>query len=258
MEDKKIISAPVSSRFLAFLIDIFFVYLLRFLYINLSLQFWLKEPIQTFMTKYKMLYGSFNLGKLTPVEIYYFLNSSLFKQLAVFVIGVFLIAVVYNFVLFSTKWSATIGQKIMGIRIASKNGEKMKFYQVLARSFAVVLPWFFIFVILFYKSLADLGLTEMLDKTSFVVSIVIFLSWYDLVFFTKDKLVFHDLLTGTRAIIGNVEKYNGGSGSLWTILFPNFKDMYYSIKEFTKEQISKAKEMKEKYKQEKELKKKDK
>ncbi len=252
------ISAPVSNRFFAFLIDVFFVYLLRFLYINLSIQFWLREPIQSFMAKYKMLYGAFNIKRVTPIEIYYFLNSSLFKQLVVFVIGIFLIAVIYNLILLSTKWSATIGQKLLGVYVVSKNGEKMKFYQVLARSFAVVLPWFFMFIVLFYKSLADLGATEMLDKTSFVISIIIFLSWYDLVFLTKNKLVFHDLLTGTRVIVKNTEKYENESYSIWKVLFPNFKDMYNGIKDFAKEQISKAREMKEKYNEEKKSNKKNK
>lgn len=256
MEDKKIISAPVSNRFFAFLIDAFFIYLLRFLYINLSIQFWLREPVQLFMAKYKMLYGAFNLKKVTSIEIYYFLNSSLFKQLILFVVGIFLVAVVYNLVLLSRKWSATIGQKLLGIYAISKNGQRMKFYQVLARSFAVVLPWFFMFIVLFYKSLADLGATEMLDKTSFIVSIVIFLSWYDLIFLTKDKLVFHDLLTGTKVIVKDTEKYENESYSIWKVLFPNFKDMYNGIKEFTKVQMAKARKIKQKYNEEKNSKKK--
>ena len=251
------ISAPISNRFFACLIDMFFVYLLRFFYINISIELWLRRSIEMFMEKYKILYGAFNLKKITLIEVYYFLNSSLFRELVIFVIGIFLIGVAYNLLFLSTKWSATIGQKLLGMYAVSKSGRRMRFYQIILRSFAVILPWFFMFVVLFCKSLADFGVKGLIDKTSFVVSIIAFISWYDLIFLTKNKLVFHDLLTGTRVIVRNNEKYEDNPDSLWKVLFPNFKDMYIGLKEFTKNQIEKARKIKEEYKERKKSKKKD-
>lgn len=258
-ENKILIAAPASTRFFAFLIDVFFVYLLRYFYISFSFVFWLKKPIEEFLKRYEMLYGKFNYNNITNIELNYFFNSVLFKQIIIFIIGIFLIAVLYNLIFFLTKWSATIGQKIMGIYVVNKNGEKMKSYQAIARSVLLMVPWAFLFVIMFYKTLSDFNLAEQLDKTSFIISIFIFLSWYDLIFLTKNKLVFHDYITSTRTITKNTEKYlEDQSNSIWKILFPNFGDMYKNLKEFTKNQVAKAKEIRAKYKEEKELNKKDK
>lgn len=251
MEEKKIVPAPISSRFFAFLIDIFFVYLLRFLYVNISVRFWLREPVQSFMSKYKMLYGDFDMRRITSIEVYYFLNSTLFKQLMLFVVGTFLVSVAYNIFFLMTKWSATIGQRILGIYAVSKNGERMKFYQIILRSFAVVLPWFFIFVVLFYKSLSDISATEIISRTTFVVSILIFLSWYDLIVLTKDKLIFHDIISGTRMTVNDPKKYETESHGVWSSLFPNFKDMYNNLKGLVDAQVAKANDIKEQYNKEK-------
>lgn len=256
MNNEKMIAAPARNRFFAFLIDVFLVYLIRFFYINLSLQLWLREPIINFLKKYKMLYGDLNLSKITPIEITYFLNSSLFKTLILFFCGVFIIPVIYNAILFSTKWSATIGQKLLGIYVVSNNGKKMNFIQIIFRSIFINVPWAFIFSVMLAKMLSDYGLPEAMNQKYFIISLILFLSWYDLIFLTKNKLVFHDYITCTRVIIKNVEKYEQqNSDSIWKYVFPDFKEIWKNLKEGVKLQISKAKEIKETYKAEKEARK---
>jgi hypothetical protein len=83
------------------------------------------------------------------------------------------------------------------------------------------------------------------------------LTWYDVAFFTKNKIVFHDLVTKTVVVIKDKDNYVENSGGLWSVLFPNFKDMYRGLKEHTAKQIEYAKELKKKYKEEKEARKKE-
>lgn len=253
MNNEKMIAAPVRNRFFAFLIDVFLVYLIRFFYINLSLRLWLKDPIINFLQKYKLLYGELNFNKITPIEITYFLNSNLFRTLILFFCGIFIIPVIYNAILFSTKWSATIGQKLLGIYVVSKNGEKMNFLQILFRSIFINVPWAFIFIVMFAKMLSDYGIYGIMNQQYFIISLILFLSWYDLIFLTKNKLIFHDIITGTRVIVKDAEKYEQENlDNIWKYIFPDFKDMWKNLKELVKSQMAKAKEIKEQYKIKKE------
>lgn len=255
MEKNQIISSPVKNRFFAFLIDVFFVYLLRFFYINLSLHLWLKRPIFDFFTKYKVLYGDFSFSKMTRIEFSYFLNSDLFRLLTIFVCGIFVIPMIYNAILFSTKWSATIGQKLLGIHVVSSNGDKLNFFQIICRSVLLNIPWAALFFTIITRAMIDYGMIDNIDKMFFIIVLLLFLSWYDLVLLTKNKLVFHDLITLTRVVIKDSSNYQENTSSIWKLIFPDFKGMNDDFKNTIKTQIAKAKEIKAKYKKEKELKK---
>ena len=109
---------------------------------------------------------------------------------------------------------------------------------------------------MFFKFLSDYGVENFVDKNTFLIYIILFLSWYDLIFFTKAKLVLHDLITNTRVVVNNPERYEQDKSQKGALkyLFPDIKQMYASIKTFTKEQVAQAKKMKEEYKKEKEKK----
>lgn len=250
--NNQIIAAPIKNRFFAFLIDAFCVYLIRFFYIMLSLNFWLGNKIIDFTKKYELLYGKFNVDKLTLVELAFILDSPLFKNIIFFIAGAFLLSMLYNGIFFSTKWSATIGQKLLGIYVVSKDGGKISSLQIIFRSILTMVPWIFIFFVMCFKLLFDFGMPTFMTKEIFVIAIILFLTWYDLIFFTKNKLVFHDLLTSTRVVVRHPEEYEDNSNSLWRTLFPDVREMYKNLKTFATEQYSKAKEMKAKYKEEKE------
>lgn len=81
---------------------------------------------------------------------------------------------------------------------------------------------------------------------------LLFLSWYDLAFLTKSKIVFHDYVAKTLVVVKNKEKYLHNNGGILNILFPDFRDLYKNLKASITTQIKNAKEMKQKYKEEKE------
>lgn len=251
MENTKIVAAPVKNRIFAFAIDSFLVYLIKVLYIHISWTLWLKNPIISFLEKYNSLFGEVNPSKITSIEISFFIKSALFPKLMLLVAGVFLISIIYNFVFFCTKWSATVGQKLLGIYNVSKDGSKIRIHQALFRSVLVVLPYFFLFLVLFYQSLAGYNIVEKLNQTTFVIALIIFVSWYDLIFITKDKLVFHDYLSSTRVILKNPDNSYKEDSSLLNLVFPDFKGMFNSLRTTIKENINRAKELKEEYKKQK-------
>ena len=250
-----IISAPITTRFFAFIMDAFLLYVLRFFYVFISFRTWLKKPVINFIERYNLLYGEFNPKTITNIEVNYFLRSNLFKSFIILFIGAFLISVIYNILFLSTKWSATIGQKIMGIYTVSKNGEKITIIQVILRSILVIFPWVMAALMMFFKFLSDFGIENVIDKNFVLLFMILFLSWYDLTIFTKSKSTLHDILTNTRVIFLNPNRYSEDSKTIFKFLFPDVKQMFYSIKDFAKNQKLKADKIKKEYSKEKENKK---
>lgn len=240
--------APARNRFFAFLIDFFIVYIFRVIYFNLSIKLFLKEQILDFAKKYESLYGKFDVNNITQAETIFFLQSNLFKILIVFFVFLFLIASVYNIICICTKWSSTIGQKIFHIHIVSSDGKKLNVYQIIARSILIVVPWAFMFILSILMSVNVLNLNNVFDKNLLLISGFAFISWYDMIFFTKDKILFHDLISKTRVVVDNPEKYmDTKQYNFLKFLFPDFKGMYTDLKDVISEQIAKAKELKEEY-----------
>lgn len=244
MENNNFIPAPIKRRLAAFYIDVFVVYLLRFFYINFTIQFWLKDSVMKFLKEYELLYGKLNFNELTSAHINYFIKSELFSQIAYLIVGLFLVPIFYNMLFFFTKWSATIGQKLMNIYVISKSGNKMNFIQVISRSVLLMCPWILSFFVVLNQILSDKNLAPSMGKTTFLLFIFVFFAWFDAAFFTKNKLVFHDYITKTRVVIKNNAKYQN-SKSLFKWLFV---DSFEKFKANIKNQIQKAKEIRNKYK----------
>lgn len=248
MDKDQIAPARIKKRIFAFIIDIFIVYFLRFFYIHLALQFWLMRYVMDFLHKYEQLFGKVDFNRITNVEIDFFSKSDLFIQIKWFVVGLFIIPIFYNMVLFFTKWSATIGQKLVNIRVVSKNGSEMKFYQIIARSIALMIPWLFSFFVVLNQYLVIHKIGNPLNNTSLIIFMMIFLSWYDLAVLTKNKLVFHDYITRTRVVEDNVANFDGKSSIFKRLFVINFVEEFRKFKNNIKRQFEKAKEIKEKYK----------
>lgn len=251
MKDNKIFFAPIKSRFFAFLIDFLIVYGIRILYINLIMSFFLKEEAINFSNKYQLLYGNFNIENITRAEITFFLQSNLLKILIVFFIVLFFISSIYNIICLSSRWSSTIGQKILDIHIVSSNGKKINVYQIILRSILIVIPWFFMFILIILILINAIGLTNIFGKNFMLLSVFAFISWYDMIFFTKDKIMFHDLITKTRVILNNPKNYNNEKNVFLNFLFPDFKGMYNNLKQIISKQILEAKKIKKEYKKRK-------
>jgi len=243
-EKKEFAIAAVGSRFAAFLIDAFFIYILRFLYINFLMYVRVRSIAVEFASKYRLLFGELNLGKMTSVELNYLLRSSFFKEVLCYVVGSFMLSAIYDIVFMSVKWSATPGQRIMGIYVSSSNGDRLKWYQIVARGVLTNASWCLMFFVITVKYLSAYGV-ETVDRQTFVIAICLFLTWYDMTIVTKNRVTFHDFITKT-IVVRRDGKSAGGSLIRW--LFPDFKGLYAGLKDDIKQRIRRAKEFKEQYK----------
>ncbi|HSQ97827.1 MAG TPA: RDD family protein [Rickettsiales bacterium] len=248
MENSQIMPATIKKRIIAFGIDAFVVYLLRFFYVNFAIQFWLFRYFTKFLKEYETLFGKIDFTKITNIEINFFLKSELFVQIKWFIVGLFIIPIIYNMCFLFNKWSATFGQKLMKIYVISKNKVKLKFYQIIARSILMAVPWILMFFIVLNQYLVGHKISISIDNTSLILFMIIFLSWYDVALLTKNKLVFHDYITLTRVVMKESKNYKNKKSFITRLFFFDFIDEFKKFKNNVKIQFKNAKKLKEKYK----------
>lgn len=229
MKNIELSYAPIRSRFLAFLIDAIIVYICRIFYMYFLNIIYLREAYNSFVRKYYEIYGE--IKSLSELDLSYILNSNFFKVLIFSLVLAFLMTSIYNIICLSTKWSSTIGQKILGIHIVSSNGSKINILQNISRSLLVVVPSISIFVIFLISIFNSSLLQAMINNNLFLLYSILLLSWYDMIFFTKDKMLFHDFATKTRVVVNNPDTYYDSKYmAVIDFIFPNIKDILIDMK----------------------------
>lgn len=229
MKNIELSYAPIRSRFLAFLIDFTIVYILRIFYINLSNFLYFKNIINDFIKKYHDSYGT--ITSFAEINFQYILKSEFFNILLIYTLSIFFISSVYNIICLSTKWSSTIGQKILGIHIVSSNGSKINILQNISRSFLIILPSISLFIFSLIVIFNEELLKTIIDTNLFLLYSILLLSWYDMIFFTKDKMLFHDFATKTRVVVNNPDTYYDSKYmAVIDFIFPNIKDILIDMK----------------------------
>ncbi len=237
MENNKLAYAPVRSRILALLIDSFIVYILRILCMQIFSVLFLENNQESLFLEYNSLIKKITEGDSVTLQI--LLQSSFFRVFGSLVVLLFLVAVIYNIICFSTKMSASVGQKVLGLKVVSANGQKMNIWQILSRSLLIVLPWFLLFLILFSIMFGLISLNNEFDKNLVVIYVILFMTWYDMIFFTKEKIIFYDLATKTRVIIKNPDTYyESKSMKVINFIIPDFKEMFLNMKNVVKSHIN--------------------
>ena len=202
MKDSTLSAVNFSKRLTAFFIDSLLICLARSIILQISANYWLRKNIINFVNDFRDIFGAnFKSANISSIHLRFFMSTNLFPKIILLCIFLLSLSFIYNLILLSSKWSATIGQKIVGIFAVSKNGTKMRWYQILLRSFLAPLPLVGFFVLSAYQVLGEIELIKALNPQTFLLIIGIgFLAWYDLFFFTEDKLLGHDLLSGTKIV----------------------------------------------------------
>ncbi|GMO61700.1 MAG: hypothetical protein Ta2D_07790 [Rickettsiales bacterium] len=93
----------------------------------------------------------------------------------------------------------------MGLHIVDTNFNPPSKWLLLARSFAVIIPWFAMFFILLQMFLSNFQVVYV-NNFLFSLCLIISLLWHDVVFFNNKRLLVHDLLTNTRVIFDNADR----------------------------------------------------
>jgi uncharacterized RDD family membrane protein YckC len=201
----KLYPVSLTKRVIAFLIDSFIVNFTRSILIQILILFWLQKYIANFAKGFEFVFGAnVKSSDISSVHISYLTQSQLFPRFLISFGIIISIGFIYNLILLSTKWSATIGQKIVGIFAVSKNEKSMKWYQIIARSFWVIFPLNAILFLVIYQIVRHINNATLLSPKVFMLIIGIgLLVWYDMFFFTKDKLFMHDFLSATKIVQKN-------------------------------------------------------
>ena len=229
MKNIELSYAPIRSRFLAFLIDTFIIYIIRFVYLSLSNALYFNDLLKNFITTYYEKYGE--IKSINEFNTQYIFESNFFKILIIYIVSIFFISTIYNIICLSTKWSSTIGQKILGIHIVSSNGSKINVLQNIGRSFLIILPSISLFIFSLIVIFNEALLKTIIDTNLFLLYSLLLLSWYDMIFFTKDKILFHDFATKTRVVVNNPDTYyDSRYMAVVDFIFPSIKDLLIDMK----------------------------
>ena len=219
-------SAPLFKRFLAFCIDFLIVYLFRFLYINIILYFIKKSS-----------FNFFNFNSFNQVKLMFFFHSKLFKIIVIWIIGYFLLSSIYHICCLLSKRSASVGQRIFNLSVVSSDNTKLNLIQIIIRSVLAPLPWMFLCFVFFIEVLyLRVGIT-FFSKEQLIMILFIFSSWYDLVFFTKNRTTFLDIITKTQVVSNSISN-SMNTKIYFAYIFPNFTNMYFNCIQYTKKLFS--------------------
>ena len=104
-----------------------------------------------------------------------------------------LLFIVFYHVLFeSSRWQATIGKRLLGLRITDLNGDRLSFYQAQWRQLAKIFSG--VIFVMFYSS------NDVIGQLAKIFSGVIFGIGFLMVAFTKKKQGLHDKLVRTLVV----------------------------------------------------------
>jgi len=202
MKDNQLSPVNFSRRMTAFVIDSSIVCVIRVFLLQIFITSWLQKYIINFVNSFKFVFGdNIKPSEFNDTHLRFFMQNELFPRFIMCIIILILVGFIYNLIMLSTKWSATVGQKIVGIFTVSKNENPIKWYQVIARSFLTIFPMNMLFLLSIYQLLGAIGSVKPLSQQIFVLTVGLgALAWYDMFFFTKDKILMHGFLSGTKIV----------------------------------------------------------
>jgi uncharacterized RDD family membrane protein YckC len=181
-------------------IDMFIANFIRMVFFAILGELWMKQQLINFWAEFKAKFDSDIIGN-DPERIQFLINNSLFKNALIFLLVVFMSGAFYYIILNQSKWSATIGKKLMKIVIVNNDGTKLTFFQSLSHYFLSIVPWFFILYIFSYQMMHGVNIYEAITKNMFnLIFGLITLAWLQVHLITKKKTTAPDLICKTIVV----------------------------------------------------------
>jgi uncharacterized RDD family membrane protein YckC len=261
--NSKLQVATIRSRILAFFIDIFVVYFIRSFYLWSAFVLFVKDRAKVFLVELAGVFDGIEIFESIDAEqlgyffkvddnifiglesifsnvkhLEYFLKSDFFYTVLFFVLGAFVISILYNYICFFYK-KASLGQLSLGLRVVDSDGNETDKLHFFLRAVLNSVPWmimgFVIFHVLMGQSIAE--------KDVGFIALFVFI-WFDLAFFTTEKYTMHDLISGTRVVFNNPDRKE----TIFEKLLPNPRGMFGSLKGKIKKEFERTKNMKDEVK----------
>ena len=137
------------------------------------------------------------------------------------------------------------------LSIVNEDGSKISKKKALFRSVIMIIPWIYIFFIFFFNFLGNAIQINLINPILFLISLILFGTWFDVSLYSKKHLVFHDIITKTVVVSTKKNDDESQFSILKNLFVPNFKENFNNFKAFAKNLIDWSKKIKEKYKKKK-------
>jgi len=197
-EAQEIVYARPTKRVLGFFIDYTIITFIRTFVLQICVYLFLaKHIISFFEATSKTFGGELTIGKLRENHLQLFLQNSVFIELVLVICLVILVAPIYNILLIKSKIKTTLGKRIFKIYPQTNEGTNPSVLRITCHYFASLIP---IILAIGFVSIEMLKYYKMIDlqypDITIVIVLLAFVSWYDLVFITKKRIMVHDLICG--------------------------------------------------------------
>ncbi|MDR2527080.1 MAG: RDD family protein [Rickettsiales bacterium] len=198
----------IRVRLASFFIDCCIVNFIRSVYVNFFTKiFGFPAKFALFYAELRDKTGLENMQNISSEHIEMFLSSKLFPEFVGFLASLFLLSILYNFICFYFK-RASLGQMAVKCHIVSDDGNKASVVQLLFRSFLIMIPWIIMFLVVSDVFMMRFSM-GFLDEYIRAIILLISITWYDMIFFGKKRLLGHDVISKTKLVFNNPE--SGGT-----------------------------------------------
>jgi uncharacterized RDD family membrane protein YckC len=194
--------ASSFRRSTAATIDIWLVLFLRIIIMQFLAVIWLNPAIARFLQEFKDHFGTETI-KNTPEHVDFIIHNRIFFYGLIFYSIVILIGALYHGFCNSSAWQATIGKRLMKIKIVKEDESQITFARGLAHYFLSVLPFAFILYLMSYQIRNNLNFFQTVTASETNVFLgIMFVIWVQIHLFTKKKTTAYDMICDTVLING--------------------------------------------------------
>jgi len=194
-EDNEIEYATPFKRSLSSAIDILIVMLIRGFFLQIIGNIFFINTVQNFYLEFEQKFGT-KTPKSTPEHLEFIYSHQVFFQGLTLIALTILIGALYYAYFFSSKWQASIGKRILKIKVVNKNNhEKIKFSDGFYYYFLTLVPYFFVIILFIYISKNNYSIYQVFREVpAFAIIGFLILVAVNMSSFNKRKINFFDYL----------------------------------------------------------------
>lgn len=203
MENKELESAGSFKRSFANFIDVIIANLIRALLISLLFQLWIKEKLIDFIEEFKVTFQTdvVFFGS-DPEKIRFLAHHSIFVNVLLSLIIIFIAGALYYILMNCSKWKATVGKKLMKLEIVKQNGNRLTFFESFSHYSLSMFPWLFVIYIFSYAMIKEINIYNAIMGNIFnLIFGLITVFWFEFHLITKRKITIPDLICKTKTVL---------------------------------------------------------
>ena len=198
--------ASSFQRATAATIDIWIVIFIRFFFMALLGELWIKNAASNFQEEFQTKFGG-AFFRDSPEHIAFFMDHKIFLELMIFYLIIVISGACYYAYFHASSWQATIGKRLMKIVIIKNNNLPTSFGRGLLYYFLSILPYIYIMYIVTYllKTNASIGQAITASFANIFFTIIFFI-WIQSHFMTKRKTTIYDIICRITVKEGKTDK----------------------------------------------------